>query len=287
MNTDYQRIEKAIQYLDTNFQEQPSLDELAQYLNMSPFHFQRLFKRWAGISPKKFLQFLTVRYAKMLLKESRSILDVTFESGLSSPGRLHDLFVSIEAITPGEFKTKGYGLQIEYGTHDSPFGRCLIAITERGICGFYFINDRNENQIISELQKNWKNAILKEDTRKTKAIVDQIFSPGTGTKHKKLPLLLKGTNFQLKVWEALLHIPAGLVCSYEDIAKKIGQPEAVRAVGTAIGANPISYIIPCHRVIRKMGEFGNYGGGRERKKALLAWESALRFRDNNYQMNEN
>jgi AraC family transcriptional regulator of adaptative response/methylated-DNA-[protein]-cysteine methyltransferase len=282
MNYDYQRIEKAIQYLDTNFQEQPSLDDLAKYLNMSPFHFQRLFKRWAGISPKKFLQFLTVRHAKKLLQESRSILDVTFESGLSSPGRLHDLFVSIEAITPGEYKTQGNGLLIEYGIHDSPFGRCLIATTDRGICGFYFISQRDVDHIKDQLQENWKNAIIRENALKTKPIVDQIFKPRTETQEQKLPLLLKGTNFQLKVWEALLHIPEGLICSYEDIAKKIGQPAAVRAVGTAIGANPISYIIPCHRVIRKMGEFGNYGGGRERKKALLAWESALKFRESNY-----
>ena len=271
---DYLRIERAITYLQSNHTSQPELKDIAQSIHLSEYHFQRLFTRWAAISPKKFLQYLTVEHAKKVLKESRSLLDATFETGLSSPGRLHDLFVTIEAMTPGEFKNEGSGLVIQYGFHPSPFGECLVAVTQRGICGLSFVPTGKKTQVLSELRDRWSGARLQEDPSSTQPYADRLFSR-TGTKPRKpLPLLLKGTNFQIKVWEALLRIPEGNVVSYEDVARAIGNPKASRAVGTAIGNNPLAYIIPCHRVIQRAGVIGNYHWGSARKHALLGWEWA-------------
>lgn len=278
MPTDYQRIEKAIDYLEENFQDQPSLHELAGYLNMSPFHFQRMFKRWAGISPKRFLQFLTIEHAKKLLDDNRNVLDATYESGLSSPGRLHDLFVNIEAVTPGEFKSKGAGVEITYGIHPSPFGECLLALTERGVCGLIFLSNGKKREAVAALQSQWQEARLSENLQTTKPLFDQIFRPAPDAGKPSISLFLKGTNFQIKVWEALLRIPPGCVCSYEDVAKYLGEPTAARAVGNAVAANPVVFIIPCHRVIRKIGVFGNYRHGTARKKAMIGWEVAQRYR---------
>jgi AraC family transcriptional regulator of adaptative response/methylated-DNA-[protein]-cysteine methyltransferase len=279
MPADYVRIERAIHYIEENFQDQPSLQELAAHLSLSPFHFQRLFKRWVGISPKRFLQFLTVDHAKKLLNENQSILDTTYESGLSSPGRLHDLFVTIDAVTPGQFKTKGVGIEIHYGIHPSPFGECLLAVTERGICGLTFVTEGGRTGAVASLQNQWHEAELSEDPQLTKPLLDQIFGPDPQGGRQPLTLFLKGTNFQMKVWEALLRIPPGSICSYEDIAKTIGKPTAARAVGNAVGANPVAYVIPCHRVIKKTGIFGNYGSGPARKKAMIGWEAAQRYRE--------
>ena len=278
MSTDYQRIEKAIDYLEENFRDQPSLQELAEYLNMSPFHFQRMFKRWAGISPKRFLQFLTIEHAKRLLDENWNVLDATYESGLSSPGRLHDLFVSIDAVTPGEFKSRGTGLEIYYGIHPSPFGECLLALTERGVCGLLFLFDGKKREAVAALQSQWQGARLSENPKTTKPLLDQIFRPASHASAPPISLFLKGTNFQIKVWEALLRIPPGSVCSYEDVAKYLGEPAAARAVGNAVAANPIVFMIPCHRVIRKIGDFGNYRHGTARKKAMIGWEVAQKYR---------
>ena len=278
MSTDYQRIEKAIDYLEENFRDQPSLQELAEYLNMSPFHFQRMFKRWAGISPKRFLQFLTIEHAKRLLDENWNVLDTTYESGLSSPGRLHDLFVSIDAVTPGEFKSRGTGLEIYYGIHPSPFGECLLAVTERGVCGLLFLSDGKKREAVAALQSQWQGARLSENPKTTKPLLDQIFRPASHASAPPIRLFLKGTNFQIKVWEALLRIPPGSVCSYEDVAKYLGEPAAARAVGNAVAANPIVFMIPCHRVIRKIGDFGNYRHGTARKKAMIGWEVAQKYR---------
>jgi AraC family transcriptional regulator of adaptative response/methylated-DNA-[protein]-cysteine methyltransferase len=277
MPADYFRIEKALLYLEEKHNEQPNLDELAKYLGLSSFHFQRLFRRWVGISPKRFLQFLTVEHAKTLLKESRSLLDVTYESGLSSPGRLHDLFVSIEAVTPGQYKVKGDGLSIAYGIHPSPFGDCLIAVTDRGVCGLSFLSGNNPKEVINDLAALWPGARLVERPRLTRPYLESIFPSDNNNSRRKVTLFLAGTNFQIKVWEALLRIPPGYLVSYEDIAHIIGNDCAVRAVGSAVGANPISYIIPCHRVIRKMGVFGDYHWGAARKKAIIGYESARRF----------
>jgi AraC family transcriptional regulator of adaptative response/methylated-DNA-[protein]-cysteine methyltransferase len=277
MSSDYQRIEQAIKYLEENFREQPSLEDVAGHLNLSPFHFQRTFRRWAGISPKRFLQFLTIEYAKTLLEESHSVLDATYESGLSSPGRMHDLFVSIEAVTPGEFRARGAGLQIFYGIHASPFGECLLAATERGVCDLSFITDAGREEAVAGLHRRWPGAELIESSEATQPLLDQGFPTASHTGKRSITLFLRGTNFQMKVWEALLKIPPGFVCSYEDLARTIGQPTAARAVGNAVGANPISYIIPCHRAIRKVGLTGNYRWDPTRKKAMLGWEAAQRY----------
>jgi len=278
MSTEYLRIEKAINYLEQHFQDQPNLQELAEHLNMSPFHFQRVFKRWAGISPKRFIQFLTIDYAKKMLDENRSVLDATYESGLSSPGRLHDLFVTIDGVTPGEFKTKGSGIEIVYGIHSSPFGECLLAITERGICGLTFTTYKGLGEALTDLQSQWEQARLRENTRTTKPFLDQVFFSSPGDGRPSVRLFLKGTNFQIKVWEALLRIPQGFVCSYEEIASYLGKSTAARAVGNAVAANPVAYIIPCHRVIRKIGAIGDYRHGTARKKAMIGWEVARRYR---------
>jgi len=271
LSEDYLRIEQAITYLEGHFKDQPSLEEVAANIGLSEFHFQRLFTRWAGVSPKRFLQFLTKEGAKELLNKSENLLDTTHQVGLSSLGRLHDLFVTTEAVSPGEYKSHGEGVTIRYGLHASPFGKCLIAVTDRGICHLGFVQT-SEGDTIDNLVADWKNARMIEDHKSTAQLIEPIFDADS---RGKLNIHLRGTNFQLKVWEALLKIPSGTVTTYEGLAERIGQPAASRAVGTAVGHNPIAVLIPCHRVIRTIGEFGNYRYGSSRKKALLAYESAL------------
>ena len=271
---DYLRIEQAILYLENKYKEQPSLEEVAANIGLSEYHFQRLFTRWAGVSPKRFVQFLTKEGAKELLSQSENLLDTTHQVGLSSLGRLHDLFVTTEAVSPGEFKTRGEGVTIRYGIHLTPFGKCLIGLTERGICHLSFVKT-TEGDAIDNLVEEWKQARMIEDQRSTAALVEPIFDLHYSDRIKPLNLHLRGTNFQLKVWEALLQIPAGSATTYEGLAERIGQPRASRAVGTAVAHNPIAVLIPCHRVIRKVGDFGNYRYGSVRKKALLVYENAL------------
>ena len=237
---DYERIEKAIKFLETNFPAQPGLKEIADRIGLSEFHFQRLFSRWVGISPKRFLQFLTKEYAKHLLEDSVNLLDVTYEAGLSSPGRLHDLFVNCEAVTPGEYKSKGAGLTIKYGFHPSPFGECLLATTERGICGFFFVKNRDRKDPLAELRYFWEQADIVEDPHASRDLIDRIFNPSFSDSGTPLHLILNGTNFQIKVWEALIKIPFGAVVSYEDVAIQVGIPGATQAVGSAVGKNPTS-----------------------------------------------
>lgn len=272
LSDDYQRIEKSLMFLEKNFRRQPTLKEIAEQAYLSEYHFQRIFTRWVGISPKRFLQFLTKEYAKNLLEASHNLLDVTYESGLSSPGRLHDLFVNCEAATPGEYKNRGEGLTVVYGFHPTPFGECLIGLSAKGICFFSFVMKENRKQALTELKGRWSKAILVEDQEVTQSSISQIFDPTE--KQKPLNVFLYGTNFQIKVWEALLTIPEGKAVTYQDIAQRIGEPKASRAVGNAVGQNPIAFLIPCHRVIRKMGEFGNYQWGTTRKKIILGWEAA-------------
>lgn len=272
--SDYARIERAIRYLAAHFRRQPTLAEVARHAGLSEFHFQRLFTRWAGVSPKRFLQFLTADYARQLLRESQSLMDVAFEAGLSGPGRLHDLLVTVDAVTPGEFKREGEGLTIRYGDHDSPFGPCLIGVTERGMCWLAFVPPDGRRRALEAMRDHWREAAFEKDERETRAMARRVFDRAGDRSGAPLPLFLKGTNFQLKVWEALLRIPAGAVTTYEDVARRIESPRAVRAVGTAVGHNPIAFVIPCHRVIRATGAFGEYRWGSERKKALLAWEQA-------------
>ncbi len=270
---DYATIERAIHYLEKRAQTQPSLEELADHLHMSPFHVQRLFKRWAGISPKRFIQVLTLKHAKQLLTDSKSVLETTYEVGLSSTSRLHDLFVNVDAMTPAEYKQQGGGLYINYGFHTTPFGDCLLAVTKRGICGLQFVADNGRAAVFETFRAHWEKATLVHDETATSPLAADIFNPASEQPTKTWPLLLKGTNFQVKVWEALLQIPPAAVASYGDVAHMIGKPKASRAVGRAIGRNEIGYLIPCHRVIRQSGAVDGYRWGNTRKKALLAWES--------------
>ncbi|MDH3689970.1 MAG: methylated-DNA--[protein]-cysteine S-methyltransferase [Gammaproteobacteria bacterium] len=274
VTTDYVRVEKAIHYLEAHFRDQPQLSEVAANIGLSEYHFQRLFRRWAGISPKRFLQFLTAEYAKTLLEQSQNTLDVTFDTGLSSPSRLHDLVVNIHAMTPGELKRQGADLRISYGTHESPFGNCLIATTAHGICALEFDHASDESEALNALRQRWQQATLEYDPTATATISQQIFTPAKNPEQTPFNLLVKGTNFQIKVWEALLKIPAGAIAAYEDVATMTGKPTATRAVGSAIAQNSIAYLIPCHRVIRKNGALGQYRWGPVRKKAMLAWEAA-------------
>lgn len=253
---------------------QPDLAAVAQYIGLSEYHFQRMFTQWAGISPKRFLQYLTVEYAKAKIVQTKSLLDLTSDIGLSSPGRLHDLFVNLEAMSPGEFKTGGAGLQILYGIHDTPFGKSLIATTARGICNFHFLNATDEHTAEQVLRRSWSNAEVICNHHITQPLCDAIFAPVTFRNQKPLTLLVKGTNFQFQVWRALLRVPFGGITTYQTIAEMMGRPTAVRAVGNAVGNNPIGYLIPCHRVIRESGELGGYHWGVERKTAILGWEAS-------------
>ncbi len=271
---DYNRVEQAIEFIDQNFRRQPSLTEVAEAVHLSEYHFQRLFTRWVGISPKRFLAYLTREYARNLLAESWDILQTTYASGLSSPGRLHDLFIQTEAVTPGETRRLGAGLTIRYGYHPSPFGEFLLAITERGICYLGFVRNNDREEAMRGLMDRWPLANFEPDPEAIRKLGDQIFSQDSCHSSLPLPVHLTGTNFQIQVWQALLRIPPGQIASYEQVAAGINKPEAVRAVAHAIGQNPVPFIIPCHRVIRKLGDFGEYGGGAARKKAILGWEFA-------------
>ncbi|MBI4927686.1 MAG: methylated-DNA--[protein]-cysteine S-methyltransferase [Anaerolineae bacterium] len=269
---DYRRIEQAIHYLEAQHTRQPELAEVAAAVGLSEFHFQRLFTRWVGISRKRVLQYLTKEYAKQMLERSAGLLETAYASGLSGPSRLHDLFVQAEAVTPGEFKRAGQGLTIRYGFHPSPFGEVLLAQTPRGLCGLQFSEHLGREATLAELSELWHADELLHDQQSVAAVAARIFNPQGWD--APLALHLNGTNFQLKVWEGLLRIPPGSAVTYAGLAGIIGMPRAARAVGGAVGANPIAVLIPCHRVIRGGGEFGSYHYGSARKKALLGWEAA-------------
>lgn len=271
MKTDYERIEKAIIFLKQNFKEQPDLDEVAKQVFLSPFHFQRLFKEWAGVSPKKFLQFISVEYAKGLLQQNRSLADVSFETGLSGTGRLHDLFISIEGMTPGEYKNGGAALSLNYSFAETPFGDIVIASTQKGICHLSFVEQEESGKAV--LHNVFPNAVLiqKTDMHQQNALR---FFKGNWNDLEQVKLHLKATPFQVKVWQSLLRIPLGNISTYSSIAAEIQNEKASRAVGTAIGSNPVAYLIPCHRVIRSTGITGEYHWGSARKTAILGWEAA-------------
>ena len=273
---DYRRIEKAIRFIEGNVRHQPGLADVARHVGMSEFHFQRVFSRWAGVSPKKFLQFLTANYARSLLRESRSVLDVAYDIGLSGGARLHDLTVKLYGMTPGEIKTKGSALTIRYGIHSTPFGRCFIATAPRGICALRFAEQEKIGQYLDDLRDAWPGVRFSKDQAGTAGLVRRMFGDTTRShaREKGLALLVRGTPFQVKVWEALLRIPTGRVVSYQDLARHVSRATASRAVGSAVGQNPVAYLIPCHRVIHSTGVFGKYRWGSARKKALLGWEAA-------------
>jgi AraC family transcriptional regulator of adaptative response/methylated-DNA-[protein]-cysteine methyltransferase len=271
--SDYERIAKAIHYVMNQVGQQPTLDQIAAHVHLSSYHFQRMFTRWAGVTPKRFLQVLTVEHAKKLLQEAKPILEVAHEVGLSSGSRLYDHFVSLEAVTPGEFKMRGSGLTIEYAVHETVFGSAFIAITPRGICKFSFPEDGNGEQEIKDLANRWPYAQLINNSKHTGEIIESMFAL-ENDKDRPLSLLVSGTNFQVNVWRALLHIPMGKVVSYSQVATSIGRPNSARAVGRAIASNPIGFLIPCHRVIRQSGNLGGYHWGETRKHAIYLWEAA-------------
>lgn len=270
--TDYERIAAAIDYIRNNFKAQPNLDEVAAAIHLSPFHFQRLFTEWAGVSPKKFLQYISIAHARTLLKDKGATLfETAFETGLSGTGRLHDLFVNIEGMTPGEYKNGGAALTINYSYAETSFGNMLIASTTKGICYMVFADD--EALALAELQHIFPNAQYRQMTDILQQSALQIFSHDWNN-HDKIKLHLKGTDFQLKVWEALLKIPTGKLDSYGSIAAQLQAPSASRAVGSAVGDNPIAFLIPCHRVIQSSGALGQYHWGSTRKAAMIGWEAA-------------
>jgi AraC family transcriptional regulator, regulatory protein of adaptative response / methylated-DNA-[protein]-cysteine methyltransferase len=270
---DYARVERALQFLNANYLRRPTLDEIAAHVHLSSFHFERLFQRWAGTSPKRFLQYLTKEHAKTLLRDSKSLLDAAYESGLSGGGRLHDLFVSCEAVTPGEYKLRGEGVTMQYGFHPTPFGECLLAKTERGVCALRFLTTPSRQTTLQKLRDEWPAARFVEDDDDTGEICQHVFRTASEDDRTPFHLYLRGTNFQLKVWQALLSVPAGRLTNYRDLAAIISTPKAARAVGSAVGRNPIAYLIPCHRVIRNLGVIGDYRWGHERKQAMIGWET--------------
>ncbi|MBB5636486.1 AraC family transcriptional regulator of adaptative response/methylated-DNA-[protein]-cysteine methyltransferase [Pedobacter cryoconitis] len=271
--TNYSRIAEAISYLNGNFKTQPGLEEVAEKINLSPFHFQRLFTEWAGVSPKKFLQYLTIEHAKKMLKENQATLfETAFETGLSGTSRLHDLFVNIEGMTPGEYKNGGENLVINYSFAETPFGNILVASTSKGICHIAFADDAATG--LDVLKTKFPNAAYKQIADAIQQNALYIFTHDW-EKISEIKLHLKGTDFQLKVWETLLKIPAGQLTTYGAVAKNIGMPTASRAVGTAIGANPVAFLIPCHRIIQSTGAFGGYHWGSTRKTAIIGWEAAM------------
>ena len=267
----YYRIEKAICFLEENFSEQPGLNEVAANVNMSPFHFQRLFLHWVGLTPKKFLQYLTLDHLKASIYKSSNVIEAAEMAGLSSQSRVYDLFVNIEGMSPQQYKTGGGGMQICYGYHATPFGMCFIAVAERGICELQFIDEELQRNEFNAFKQKWHLAVLTHQPDVTQLYIQRIFTPRAG---EKLQLLVQGTEFQIKVWEALLKIPFGQVNSYQQVAAKTGNPANVRAVATAAGRNPVSYLIPCHRIITQSGDVGQFQWGRIRKKAMIAWEMA-------------
>ena len=272
--TDYVRVERALQYLADHFKQQPTLAEIADSVHLSEFHFQRLFTQWVGISPKRFLQYLTLDYAKKCLAQSQTVLEASYASGLSTSSRLHDLFVRYECVSPGEYRRGGADLLIRYDTVNTLFGRCFLMATERGVCGMAFI-DTNEQVTFAEMVSRWPDAKFIHDRGFMAPHAGKIAAIGVENQSPdEIKVALYGTTFQLKVWEALMRIPSGQRVTYQQVAQAVGSPKASRAVGSAVGKNPISWLIPCHCVIRSNGMLGGYHWGEARKLALLGWEAA-------------
>ena len=276
VGSDYRTVSDIIALLTEDYQAQPSLEAIARKIGQDPTELQKTFTRWAGLSPKAFLQAVTIDHAKRLLREENMpLLETSYELGLSSPGRLHDLFVTHEAMSPGEWKSGGAGLEIRYGFHDSLFGRALVMITDRGLCGLAFADDEaGEPEALRDMTDRWPGATYVQDIEATRAYAGRIFDPGRWNPSEPLRVVMIGTDFQIRVWEQLLEIPIGRLCTYSDLATRIGVPKASRAVGAAVGRNPVSFVVPCHRAIGKSGALTGYHWGLTRKRAMLGWEAA-------------
>jgi AraC family transcriptional regulator of adaptative response/methylated-DNA-[protein]-cysteine methyltransferase len=273
--SDYDVVRRAIEYIVDNWREQPSLDDIARAVGLKPLSLQRLFTRWAGLSPKAFVQALTLDRARTLLADSASVLDATYEVGLSGPGRLHDLFVTHEAMTPGDYKARGRGIVMRWGFYLSPFGRALVMATERGLAGLAFADPGREQAALADMQARWPNATFVEDEAATTAYAQRIFDRAAWRADRPLRIVMIGSDFEIRVWETLLGLPIGTATTYSDIAEHIGRPKAARAVGTAVGRNPLSFVVPCHRVLGKGGGLCGYHWGLTRKRAILGWEAGV------------
>ncbi len=271
--SDYDIVRRAIGHIRENWRQQPEIEAIADAAGVTPTELHHLFRRWAGLSPKAFLQALTLDRARTLLRESASVLDAAYEVGLSGPGRLHDLFVTHEAMSPGEWKSGGQGLTVQYGFHPSPFGTALVMATERGLAGLAFADGGEEKAALADMRRRWPNATYVEDVPRTAALARRIFDPKLWRADRPLRVVLIGTDFEVRVWETLMKIPLGRVTCYSDLAGRIGSPKAARAVGAAVGKNPISFVVPCHRVVGRTGALTGYHWGITRKHAMLGWEA--------------
>ncbi len=270
---DYELVKHTLAFISENWRDQPSLDTLADQAGLSATHLQRLFTRWAGLSPKAFLQAVTLDHARELLRDSASILDASYELGLSGPGRLHDLFVTHEGMSPGIYKARGRGLNIQYGFHDCPFGRALILITSEGLAGLAFADEGKEKSALADMTSRWPEATYTENQQATATYAKRIFESSSWKPDQPLRIVFIGSDFEIRVWETMLRIPFGKASTYSDIASHLGKPKAARAVGSAVGKNPISFVVPCHRVLGKSGGLGGYHWGLTRKRAILGWEA--------------
>jgi AraC family transcriptional regulator of adaptative response/methylated-DNA-[protein]-cysteine methyltransferase len=269
---DYERVRRIIAYISERWREQPSLDDIAAHVGLSTTHVHHLFRRWAGLSPKAFLQAITLDNAKALLAQSASVLDATYEVGLSGPARLHDLFVTHEAMTPGDYKAGGAGLTLSYGYHHSPFGEAILVATDRGLAGIGFV-DGDRSAALADMRRRWPKAAYVEDGATTAPLAQRVFDPSRWQAEQPLRVVLIGTDFEVRVWQTLLRIPLGRATTYSDVANRIGKPSACRAVGAAVGKNPISFVVPCHRVLGRSGALTGYHWGLTRKQAILGWEA--------------
>jgi len=270
--SDYIRIEKAMTYMSEHVSSQPSLEDVAAHVHLSPFHFHRVFCKWAGTTPKRFLQALTLERSKRMLKEEGSLMDVSLSMGLSGGSRLYDHFVKLEAVTPGEYRNGGQGITIQYGVNETPFGKIFVAMTPRGVCRIEFLGSRSADEILVDIRKDWPKASLVQNDNATNYVANVLFSRLKDGQSNPLSLHVMGTNFQVAVWRALLRIPSGQLASYSQIANALGYPKASRAVGNAVGSNPVAMLIPCHRVIQKSGAIGGYRWGSTKKEMIQAWE---------------
>jgi AraC family transcriptional regulator of adaptative response/methylated-DNA-[protein]-cysteine methyltransferase len=270
---DYERVRRIVAFISERWREQPSIEVIAAHLGLSATHVHHLFRRWCGLTPKAFLQALTLDHAKGLLADAASVLDATYEVGLSGPGRLHDLFVTHEAMTPGDYKAQGAGLTMRFGFHPSPFGEAILVATERGLAGLGFVDEGDRAAALADMRRRWPRADYSEDAAATAPLARRIFDPLTWSAEQPLRVVMIGTDFEVRVWQTLLRIPLGKATTYSDIAARLGKPSAARAVGAAVGRNPISFVVPCHRVIGRSGALTGYHWGLTRKQAILGWEA--------------